>query len=350
MDPLVTVLMPVYNGEHHLRSAIESILGQTYSHFELLIMDDGSTDNSSEIVNSIDDKRIRYHRSPTNKGIEQTLNDGLLLAHGTYIARMDADDISLPQRLALQISYLESHPETGVIGGAIRKLKDNRPGKLISPPLSDGEIRVHLLFHNPLHHPVVMFRKQLVVKHPYPLDYKYAEDYRLWVELSAFTKFANLPDEILHYRIHDQQITKSKSRISRNSSERVKIEYLNMLFPELTPEERSLHLQVIGSCHTIALQTAEAWLEKLAWLNETKQVLNHNILLKQLGHTWLDCCRKSSMKGTQLHRIFKNSRLRHYIRNNRKNLLKYYLKVVLPEVFAATKKHPSKRNIAGSNP
>lgn len=296
MQPLVTVLMPVYNGEKHLAPAIESILGQTYGNFELLIMDDGSTDRSGNIVRSFRDQRIRYRKSETNQGIEQTLNEGIRLASGTFIARMDADDISLPQRLALQVAYMERYPETGVLGGAIRYLKQNKPGKIVTPPLSDDEIRVHFLFHNPIFHPAVMFRKKLVEHHAYPLDYRYAEDYRLWTELSDRTIFANIPNMILHYRIHPGQVTKSKSRLSEYNTDRIKADYLNMLFPGLDQNDVALHLDVISRCRKVELQTAGTWLEKLAFLNLQKQVLSHELLLGQL-HRPRQVRRRRKMDG-----------------------------------------------------
>ncbi len=126
MNPKVTVLMPVYNAEKYLKTAIESILKQTFSDFELLIINDGSTDGSEEIIRSFNDKRIRLFNNEQNLGIIKTLNKGLNLAKGEYIIRMDADDISLPDRLELQVKYMEENPGIGISGTQARIFGDTK--------------------------------------------------------------------------------------------------------------------------------------------------------------------------------------------------------------------------------
>ena len=120
MNPLVTVLMPVYNGEKYLKEAIESILNQTFKDFEFLIINDGSTDNSVKIIQSFNDLRIRLIHNESNIGLIKTLNKGLKLSNGKYIARMDCDDVSLPKRLSVQINFMEKHPEIGVCGSWVK--------------------------------------------------------------------------------------------------------------------------------------------------------------------------------------------------------------------------------------
>jgi glycosyltransferase involved in cell wall biosynthesis len=128
--PRISVVMSVYNGEKYLRQAIESILQQTYTDFEFIIIDDGSTDSSREIIQSYDDKRIRLVINEQNIGLTKSLNKGIRLAKGEFIARMDADDISLPQRFEKQVAYLDSHPEVGVLG-TYANIIDHR-GKIIN--------------------------------------------------------------------------------------------------------------------------------------------------------------------------------------------------------------------------
>lgn len=330
MHPTVTVLIPVYNAKQHLHQAIESILAQTYSNFELLIMDDGSTDNSTEIIKSFDDKRIRYHISPINNGIEQTLNDGIRKAKGTYIARMDADDISHPDRLRQQVFYMEANPKTGVLGTAIRKLKNNRTGKIITPPQSDRAIRVELLFHNPISHPSVMLRKSSIAETLYPVNTPYAEDYSFWVVLSLTTHFANLSVPLHYYRVHDQQITQNKQNISRQSKIRILDRYLNILYPFLNSKDRHNCLNAILACNHQPLQQTCKWLEKIAAANMKNGALDQTLLMKQLGKKWFDCCRKSREKSRDMHAIFTSTQLCHHAPSTLKNKFKYILRRISP--------------------
>ena len=153
--PLVTVLMAVYNGEKYLREAIESILDQTYTNFEFLIINDGSSDRTEEIILSYNDKRIRYIKNEQNLKLIASLNKGLDLAKGEFIARMDADDISLPERLEKQINFLEKHPEIGLLGSWVRTLGLTNNRNIIFKQ-GHNTIRIQLLFNNFFHHPSVV--------------------------------------------------------------------------------------------------------------------------------------------------------------------------------------------------
>jgi glycosyltransferase involved in cell wall biosynthesis len=204
MPPLVTVLMPVYNGERFLREAVESILTQTLTDFEFLIIDDGSTDTSGEIIRSYADPRIRFESNGVNLGLVPTLNRGLNLARGAFVARMDVDDVSLPERLARQAAFLSAHPDIGVVGAAFQRVDgDGRRGKVIRHPTEPGVILWHLFFLCPLGHPTVMMRTALVVEAGgYRTDMREAEDYELWARLRTRTRLANLPTVLVLYRDH----------------------------------------------------------------------------------------------------------------------------------------------------
>jgi glycosyltransferase involved in cell wall biosynthesis len=205
--PLVSVLMAVYNGEKFLREAIESILNQTYTNFEFLIVNDGSTDLTEEIILSYSDSRIRYIKNETNLKLITSLNKGLDLANGKYIARMDADDISLPNRLEKQVVFLEDNQEIGVLGTCVRTigLENNYE---VHFKQGHDQIRFELFFHNYLHHPTVMLRSDLIKKNKiYYENYLHAEDYALWVKLTEFTKIDILPEILVNYRIHESNIS-----------------------------------------------------------------------------------------------------------------------------------------------
>lgn len=202
----VTVLMPVYNAEQYLREAIESILGQTHRDFEFLIIDDGSTDQSGAIINSYYDPRIRAVPNGNNFGLIYTLNRGLDLAQGELIARMDADDISQPERLARQVAFLNNHVNVGVCGSWIEWFMGR---ELIDQfPVNDREIKQNLPYRCPFAHPAVMLRAAVLRRYRLRYDpcYPHAEDYELWTRLASLTDFANLPEVLLKYRIHPGQI------------------------------------------------------------------------------------------------------------------------------------------------
>jgi glycosyltransferase involved in cell wall biosynthesis len=205
-DARVTVLMPVYNGEPYLREAMESILNQSFTDFEFLIINDGSTDRSVDIILSYPDPRIRLVDNDQNIGLVHTLNRGIDLANGEFIARMDGDDISMPERFSKQVAFMERHPEVGVYGGWIEYFMGRE--LVMKFPASDADIRQALPSYNPIAHPTVMIRREVLKDHHlyYDPEYRHVEDYELWTRLSAITCFANIQEVVLKYRIHPAQI------------------------------------------------------------------------------------------------------------------------------------------------
>jgi glycosyltransferase involved in cell wall biosynthesis len=217
-NPAISVVLSVYNGERFLRLAVDSILNQTFSDFEFIIIDDCSNDSSAAVLNRYDDARIVRLTNESNLGLTHSLNRGLAAAHGTYIARMDADDVSLPQRFQRQIEYMEQHPDIGVLGtnavyidGENRVLYDGQPlyRQLPTPEYMPWA----LLWYNPLAHPTVMIRREVLLKHKLSYDTQFyaSQDYDLWTRMAHFTQLAALPDVCLHYRILDTSISRSQT-------------------------------------------------------------------------------------------------------------------------------------------
>lgn len=206
-EPAITVCMPVYNAARYLRECIDSILAQTFTDFELLIVDDGSTDNSRDIVRSYRDKRIRLMEN--RHDYIGSLNKLLDEAKGKYIARMDADDVMMPDRLAAQFEYMEEHGEVTVVGGRfqiIGKEKDEQNGAKRTE-----EVTIEMLVNcNTVAHPTVMMRKEDIKKHnlQYNRDFIYAEDYKLWLDtLHAGLRIVNITNILIAYRLSDGQVT-----------------------------------------------------------------------------------------------------------------------------------------------
>lgn len=210
-EPRVSVILNVFNGENYLREAMDSILDQSFPDFELIVIDDHSSDGTAGILDAYRDRRVVRLRNETNLGPSHSINRALSIARGKYIAKMDADDRSLPARLFEQVNFLDLHGSVGLVGAQVRVIDadGNRLGEWLYPtdPLL---IRWALQFYNPLCHPVVMFRRDLVSQWGgYSPNARLAEDYDLWIRLSKKTEIAQLPLTLLEYRLHDQQLTQA---------------------------------------------------------------------------------------------------------------------------------------------
>lgn len=227
--PLVSVILPVYNMEDYLGNAIHSILEQTLDKLELIIINDGSTDQSLRVIQSFTDKRIILINHSLNIGNYPSRNKGLQIAKGKYIAVMDADDISLPERLEKQYLYLEEHRDVLAIGTQFEFISQRKNYK---NPLSHEDISICLLKDNCLLHPSMMIRTDIFRKlNGYNESYKYASDYDLVCRLSLLGKIENLPDVCLKYRWHAGQISqknrKEQLRFADLIGQKYQIEYIN---------------------------------------------------------------------------------------------------------------------------
>lgn len=227
----VSVLLSIYNAEKYVGMAIESILNQTYTNFELIAVDDCSTDNSWQIVRkymSID-SRIIAIRNHTNLGGCETLNVGLKIAKGKYIARLDNDDWSYPYRLERQISFLESHPSVGIVGGAMEIM--NESGQLIGKRtynITDKEIRRHIFRYSPFAHPLVMIRKSVLDEIGcYNPLFAPADDYELYFRIGIVSQFANLSDVLMRYRVVPDSITSKQTRKMELATIKTRNRYVN---------------------------------------------------------------------------------------------------------------------------
>ncbi len=244
--PKVTVLMPVYNGEKYLKETIESILNQTFIDFEFLIIDDGSIDATEEIIKSFLDPRINYVKNNENLKIISTLNKGLSLSKGRYIARMDADDICVSNRLEKQVKFLENNPSIGLIGSDY--ISFGTINKSIHYPSQYEDLKFSALFYNPFCHPSIMMRKDIITK--YNLSYNSAflhlEDYKLWTEFLIICNCQNITEELISYRTHPNQISKVHEELQKRNVMNVQKDYLKNAGFNLSDEE----IQIIVSTST----------------------------------------------------------------------------------------------------
>lgn len=206
-SPTISVVMTAYNAEKSIKSAIQSILNQTFVDFEFIIINDGSTDRTGDIINSFDDKRIVFIDKKENKGIAPASNHGIKIARGSYIARMDADDESLPERFSLQMDFLRKNPDIDVLGTALIR-QTGEITEVFRSPLTHSQCIDKLARGVCCYHSTVMLKKEIFNDTNYNEEYRAAVDYKLWVDLAQRgKKFSNLPVPLLRYHIHGGNIS-----------------------------------------------------------------------------------------------------------------------------------------------
>lgn len=222
--PTISVIMPVYNGEKYLREAINSVLSQDFSDFEFIIIDDGSTDKSLEIIKSFNDSRIKII-SRENKGVITSLNEAISLAKGKYLARMDADDICFSNRFSSQLKAFEDS-KVALVGSWATKINDNGEeiGLMSYPPLEYRKIKRFFIKHNPFIHSSVMIKKEVFDKvGVYNNKFKHAEDYELWSRVLSKFEAVNIDQPLIKYRVTSDGITKEHNLFMRYQGLRVRI-------------------------------------------------------------------------------------------------------------------------------
>jgi glycosyltransferase involved in cell wall biosynthesis len=293
--PGITILMPVYNGEKYLAGAVESILGQTFENFEFLIFDDGSTDRTLEILKRQPDKRIKLIENKENLGIARNLNRGIALAKGKYIARMDADDISLPTRLEEQLKFMETNRHIAVcgtwikfIGREVKWVENN----ILKDPSNPEEIRCRFLFNCVLKHPSVIMRKDVLHQEGYLYNEKInrAEDYDMWVRISKKYKLSNLEKVLLKYRVHDESISRVHKKVNVEQCSEIRKKQLKALGLKPKKKQLELHNELAKVArHEFPYQLlvdSSDWLQKIYETNKKIGVYHEQILLKVLAQKW----------------------------------------------------------------
>ncbi|NJL53883.1 glycosyltransferase [bacterium] len=320
--------MAVYNGADYLVPAIDSILQQTYSHFEFIIINDGSTDDTTKILQHYEqlDERIKVY-AQANQGLPISLNRGIRLARGKYIARMDADDISLPERFAKQVEFMESHPEVGVCGTQIKMIGEN--SYVDAYPSSHPAIQCWLLLASGIAHPSVFLRYSFIELYQlyYDPEYTYCQDYELWIRASNYCKLANIPEVLLFYRSHPEQMGQSYSENVRSLEYRfVWTKLCGCLQLQATEERWYVHrlLWKFSFLQTRQFITqVEAWLVALLSANQHQHVYSESELERFISDRWFIICDNTRSLGIWMAWKFRFSNLTHMSSLTRKEIREF---------------------------
>src|SRR5574337_1125077 len=298
-SPRVTVLIPVYNREKYVAAAIESILAQSFTDFELLLIDDGSTDGSAKILRSYTtDPRVRLMCNEHNLGIPRTRNRGIDLARGEYIAMLDSDAWAYPTRLEKQVAFLDHHSDFAVVGAWATEMdaigRSLRRVKIL--PVLPGELQSRLLFTSCHHHSSIMARTAVLQEYRYREQYAVCEDIDLFVRVARRYKLGNLPKILLCRRVHTSGITREKAQLVKEKSLEIVGVQLAELGVEFTPADLERHFFLLRMDRLQStpdrkyLEWASAWLLKLQAANQRALRYPERSLARMVGEIWFVVC------------------------------------------------------------
>jgi glycosyltransferase involved in cell wall biosynthesis len=282
--------MPVYNAENYLNEAIDSILNQTFIDFEFLIINDGSTDRSEEIIISYKDKRIKYFKNEVNLKLIKTLNKGIALATGKYLVRMDADDISVPTRLEEQINFMNANDKIIVAGSWFINFDKN--SNIVKYPIDHDRIVIDFLFKCSICHPSTIWRLEKIREYKFDESFEHAEDYHFWIKLLEVGEIANIPKPMLYYRIHENSVSKKYESIQKTNSIIIRQDLfqkfgIKVQFDEIIAFESMCYADWKFFRNRKQLEVVGQLTSKLIQANKTSLVVNELILNEFLAQKWL---------------------------------------------------------------
>ncbi len=312
-DPLISVILPMYNNAGSIRAAVHSILRQTVSDIEVIIVDDGSSDDSYAMARGIRDARIRLYRNELNLGVSKTRNRGIELMRGSFMAPMDADDICTPRRLELTLDVLQQNPAIGVCGGWAL-WKGWGPVAFVGRlPWGAPAVAAYLLYGMPAPHPTLLFRGELLKRHAirYSEDLRAAVDYDFYLSCARHAGVDNVPAVLMHYVCNPQGITHTRGQEATARRLRGLREYLERLFPAgIDDATLRLHARIgngTGATDTDELERYQLWLEGLERANQTSQSFDGEGLALATAMVWFRVCRNSAHLGLAARRAWFHS-------------------------------------------
>jgi|GEM_PF-910732 len=294
-DPFISIVIPCYNAGRYLQACLDSIYNQTYSDFEIILIDDGSTDNTNAILARNDDPRIVYITNKKNRGISYSLNRGIKVARGKYIARMDGDDCMSPQRLEEQLIFLENNPDYGLVGSWHTVIDCNGfPINRIESFCEHEELKLALLFQNPFAHSATMMRSSILKEMLYSSRYRHCEDYELWCRMSRRAKVKNLSSYLLQYRIHHSGTSNLNQKEQRKNVIMLLARELDKLNIQYTAEELMLHSSIGFGLSSSILSNNEQRPQLQGWI---ERFFSSKGLRKRFKEEHINKFRKLIMNG-----------------------------------------------------
>lgn len=304
-EPKVTVFIPVYNRAAYVKTAIDSILAQSFGDFEILAIDDCSTDDSAAIVAGIGNPRIRLVRNETNLGIPATRNKGLALARGEYFALLDSDDYAFPERLARQSTFLDRHPDFAAVGtwGGFMDEQGRRLKKRKRHPASPLKIHAWMPFACRLSNRSVMGRTAILRQYGYDEAFPVSEDYELFSRMAEYHKLGNLPETLVLGRLHDQQTTAATAEQGKRLRMAIQRRQLSRLGTAFTESDLERHYCLARPGHPPFTPDpdycgwAESWLRDLERSNHRAKVYPEPEFAHALGFVWAATCWRAKAKG-----------------------------------------------------
>lgn len=314
MNPSVSVIMPVYNGELYVRKAIDSLLKQTFTDFELIIINDGSTDRSMEIIESFNDPRILIIKNIKNTGLSAVRNQGLSAARCEFIAILDCDDIALPERLYTQKHFLDNHPSIGLLGTAVDLIDETgkKKGVRWKSEMTVDELRIALLFHNRFAQSSIMLRKSILRQEIYREGYAPAEDYDLWLRLAKNAQIQNIPTVYTLYRVHEKGSSQQQKEKQTEGLKNIHRNLLKELSISASDEDLALHRKRLHNTQSDIisfLRKKELWLIKLQQANKETQVYPIEQFINGTGREWFENCYANTRYGFAVWNIYSTSTL-----------------------------------------
>jgi glycosyltransferase involved in cell wall biosynthesis len=313
----VSVVMPAYNAAPFVEEAVDSILAQTFDDFEFIIIDDGSTDDTGKILKSFEksDPRIQVI-TQENQGVALALNVGLERAQGRYIARMDADDIALPNRFEEQVRFMDANPQIGVCGTHATIFGDHN--HIWQSDTDNRRMQAWLFFGPVFCHPTVFLRREILLRSGirYDPSYKVGQDFKMWQELSRVTQFANLPKPLLRYRNHNKQVSISQTPADEDERKtllhRAHYDQLARLGIQPTERERWINEKLrryIPVVEHSFLKEAEQWITKIHEANNRSKLFPIPEFDRYLGQDWHCVCYRATQLGFKSYFEYRNSPL-----------------------------------------
>ncbi len=310
-QPKVTVLMPVYNAEKYLREAIDSVLNQTYTDFELLIINDGSTDHSPDIIETYTDNRIRLVENETNLRLIATLNKGIELSKGELIARMDADDVCLPRRLEKQVAFMESHPEVGLCGTFMRTIGLEEDYN-IGYATTHDEIKFKLFFDTHFPHPATMLRRSVMMEHNLRFEkaFIHTEDFELWNRMAEVCRLAIIPEILVLKRHHPEQISSVYIETQDKISRQIREMLMHKLDVRPTAEQMDVYENLLKKKfpnEKTQLNLLLDLIESLVLGNRRKKVYREDLFENFFAEKHWQLCTRSTHLGMWIYLKFRQS-------------------------------------------